>query len=133
MVSILILTVINFMNVTMVARRLNVFAQLVYFSVQLISTVIGQPMSSVQILAPMIPIHLHLIHLHQIPQHLKLQHQIQRHQIQRHRILQHQTRQHQIPKHQLVVKLMTIFVKINQMVFILLRTVPSITNVITVA
>ena len=128
MASILILTVINFTNVTMVVKRLNVFAQLAYFSVQLISTVIGQPMSFVQILAIVSP-----ILLHQIPQHLTLRHLILRHLKLRHLILQHQTRQHQIPKHQLVVKLMTIFVRINQMVFILLRTVPSIINVITVA
>ena len=118
-----ILTVINITNVTMVVKRLNVFVHPDYFSVQIISTVIGQPMLFAQILAPMI----------QPLQHRILQNQIPLHQILQHRLLQHLSLQHLIHQRQLVVKLMKIFVKIMPMVFILLQTVPSTINVSTVA
>ena len=123
-----ILTVINITNATMEVKRRSVFVHPDYFSVQIISTVIGQPMSFVQIPAPMIqPLQ------HQIPQNQIPLHQIRRHQILQHLSLQHQSLQHQIHQRQLVVKLMKIFVKIMPMVFILLQTVPSTINVSTVA
>ena len=52
----LIQTVTNITSVTTVVKLLSVFVHLVYFSVQTISTVIGQPMSFVLILALQIPL-----------------------------------------------------------------------------
>ena len=117
----LIQTVTNITNVTTMVKQLSVFVHLAYFSVQIISIVIGQPMSFVLILAQVIPLK-HQRHQQQLQQQLQQQHlQLQlRHQLQH---LQHQ--------HQLEVKLTRTFVKISRTVSILLQTVPSIINVST--
>ena len=121
----LIPIVINIMNVTTMVKRLSVFVHLDYFSAQIISTVIGRPMSFVLILALMIQ-----------QQHQTLQHLQQTLQLQRYMMIHHQQQhKHQrIQQHhrgQLVVKLMRTFAKISQTVFILRQTVPSIINVST--
>ena len=121
----LILTVTNIMNVTTMVKQLNVFVHLDYFSVQIISIVIGQPMLFVLILAQVIPLK-HQRHQQQRQQQLQQQLQQQHLQLQLRHQLQHL--QHQ---HQLEVKLTRTFVKISRTVSILLQTVPSIISVTT--
>ena len=118
----LIQTVTNITNVTTMVKQLSVFVHLDYFSVQIISIVIGQPMSFVLILAQVISQQL------RTPQHQRhqQQHQQQHLQLQLRHQLQHL--QHQ---HQLEVKLTRTFVKISRTVSILLQTVPSIISVST--
>ena len=123
----LIQTVTNITNVTTMVKQLNVFVHLVYFSVQIISIVIGQPMSFVLILAQVIPLK-HQRHQQQRQQQLQQQLQQQHLQLQLRHQLQHL--QHQ---HQLEVKLTRTFVKISRTVSILLQTVPSIISVSTMA
>ena len=122
---ILIQIVINITNVTTMVKQLSVFVHLVYFSVQIISIVIGQRMSCVLILAQVIPLK-HQQHQQQRQQQLQQQLQQQHLQLQLRHQLQHL--QHQ---HQLEVKLTRTFVKISRTVSILLQTVPSIISVST--
>ena len=121
----LIQTVTNITNVTTMVKQLSVFVHLVYFSVQIISIVIGQPMLFVLILAQVIPLK-HQRHQQQRQQQLQQQLQQQHLQLQLRHQLQHL--QHQ---HQLEVKLTRTFVKISRTVSILLQTVPSIISVTT--
>ena len=120
----LIQTVTNITSVTTVVKPLSVFVHLDYFSVQIISIVIGQPMLFVRILAQLIP------QQHQRHQQQHLQQPLQQHQqLHQQRHQQRHQRQHQ--QHQLVVKLTKTFVKISQTVSILRQTVQSIINVST--
>ena len=124
----LIPIVINIMNVTTMVKRLSVFVHLDYFSVQIISTVIGRPMSFVLILALMIQ------QQHQTLQHLQQTLQLQRYMMIHHHQQHKHQRIQQLQQHhrgQLVVKLTRIFAKISQTVSTLRQTVPSIINVST--
>ena len=124
----LIPIVINIMNVTTMVKRLSVFVHLDYFSAQIISTVIGRPMSFVLILALMIQ------QQHQTLQHLQQTLQLQRYMMIHHHQQHKHQRIQQLQQHhrgQLVVKLTRIFAKISQTVSTLRQTVPSIINVST--
>ena len=125
----LIQTVTNITNATTMVKQLSVFVHLDYFSVQIISIVIGQPMSFVLILAQVIPLK-HQRHQQQRQQQRqqRLQQQLQQQPLQLQ--LRHQL-QHLQHQHQLEVKLTRTFVKISRTVSILLQTVPSIISVTT--